>query len=568
MDMSDEPKKSFFRRRKKKATDELPKRGFWRGNLEAFTVAIVMALVIKTYVFEAFQVPTESMEPTIIGRTPGGDRIIVNKFKYQFSDPERYQVVVFRYPMARMVNYVKRLVGISGERLRIGHGDIYATREAGDTFKVARKDRELCSTIFMENPVIPEKSTDKIKGAWVREWFQVPDSKVKILGKEGVVTMDAGNAELMLTTKPGRLVPKRNDRYAHDRSSKKDLGVDEPLSDLRIDLTVTPSSGVKTVAIILKDGTQPNMPIRLDLAVSGGGATSSLTHGPTHVGSNGDVDGGKLADVTLQAGEEVDVALENCDDRIRVVIDGNEVLSYEYVQHWQNPPRGAQSQVDFGFVHGKGRISSIAIYRDVHYIQYSDDHHPGKEAVFTIPEGYYLFFGDNPPGSLDARGWRIIGIRLREDGKILLGDMEAVSDSFEWPRRDNNPYFQTEKGPPGHSTPLIDPNTHHFLDIFGNEWDLDSGSYDILQLAGFGFEDGSPEVLALHGTDLTEPTPQHIAESKVTTAKLKNFIKPGGKDVQHAFGRYSRLMHYVPREDLVGQANMVFWPINRWGIIR
>lgn len=563
--MSDEPKKNFFRRRKKKAADELPKRGFWRGHLEAFTVAIVMALVIKTYAFEAFQVPTESMEPTIIGRTPGGDRIIVNKFKFQFSDPERYQVVVFRYPLARMVNYVKRLVGISGERLRIGHGDIYATREAGDTFKIARKDRELCSAIFTENPVIPEESIEKIKGAWVREWFHVPTSRVKINGKEGVVTMDAGNAELLLATKPGRLVPERRDRYADTRGSTGDRAVKEPLSDLRIDLTVTPASGVKAVAIILQDGTQPNMPIRLDLAVSGGGATSSLTYGPHHVGSNGDGGGGKLANVTLQAGEEVDVRLENCDDRIVVTVDGDEVSSYEYVQHWKNAIEHAESQVKFGFVNGKGQISHIAIYRDVHYIPFTSS--PALDEEFKIPEGHYLFFGDNPPNSLDARGWRVVGIRLRKDGKILLGDMEAVSDSFEWPRRDNNPYFQTEKGPQGNTIRIIDPGTHHFLDIFGNEWDLESGSYDILNLTAFDVANGSPEILALHGTDLTEPKSQHIGVEGVTTPILKPYADPFHGN-RAAFRDYSRLMHYVPREDIMGQANMIFWPPRRWGVIR
>ena len=561
MDMSDEPRKSIFRFRKKKDTQNLPKRGFWRGNLEAFTVAIVMALVIKTYAFEAFQVPTESMEPTIIGRTPGGDRIIVNKFKYQFSDPERYQVVVFRYPLARMVNYVKRLVGISGERLRIGHGDIYTTREEGDTFQIARKDRELCSTIFGENPVIPEKATEKISGAWVREWFHVPTSRVKISGKKGLVTMDAGNAELLLATKPGRLVPERRDRYADTRSSTGDRDVKEPLSDLRIDLTVTPSSGVKSVTLILQDGTQPNMPMRLDLAVSGGGGESTLTHGPQTI-SGGDA-GGRLNDVTLKAGEEVDVRLENCDDRILVVVDGDEVLSYEYIQHWGDPPQGTDSQVKFGFVSGQGEISHIAIYRDIHYTVFE----PTQKEAFDVPEGHYLFFGDNPENSLDARGWRVVGIRLREGGKILLGDMEAVSDSFEWPRRDNNPYFEIENGPQGNAISIINPSTHHFLDIFGNEWDLESGSYDILDLAAFGIDEGSAGILALHGTDLDDPTPEHLAMEGVTTAMLKARADPLHPN-QRAFRAYSRLMHYVPRDNIMGQANMIFWPPSRWGVIR
>lgn len=566
--MSDETKKGFFRRRKKKDADNLPKRGFWRGNLEAFTVAIVMALVIKTYAFEAFQVPTESMEPTIIGRTPGGDRIIVNKFAYEFSDPERYQVVVFRYPLSRMVNYVKRLVGLPGERLRIAHGDIYTTHDEGDTFKIARKSKELCSAIFEENPVIPEDAIEKISGAWVREWFDVPTSHVKIDGKNGVVTMDAGNAELILATRPGRLFPERRDRYASTRAGKGDLATKEPVSDLRLELVVTPRSGVKTVVMMIQDGTQPNMPIRLDLAVSGGGATSSLTYGTHQVGSNGSVDGGDLASVVLEADEEVELRLENCDDRIIVTVDGEEVVSYEYVQSLRPAPRGTESQVKLGFVNGKAEISHIALYRDIYYTIYD----PARnEEEFRVPEGHYLFFGDNSPNSLDARGWRVVGIRLREDGKILLGDLEAVSDSFDWPRRDNNPYFDTETkpGPQGRrvATKIIDPNTHHFLDIFGNEWDLASGSYDILDLNAFGIDDGSPEILKLHGTTLTDPSPQQTGLGPVTTEILKAKADPYHQ-TQHAFRAFSRLMHYVPREGIMGQANLVFWPPSRWGVIR
>ena len=169
-----------FLSRKKKEEEVGVRRGLLRTNLEAFTVAIVMAIVIKTYAFEAFQVPTESMEPTIIGRAAGGDRIIVNRFKYEMEDLERYDVVVFRYPLSRMLNYVKRLVGLPGETLKIGHGDIYTSDDDGESFNVARKPRALAETIFEQNPVIPEKSTDRIAGGWVRNWFNVPPSRVRV----------------------------------------------------------------------------------------------------------------------------------------------------------------------------------------------------------------------------------------------------------------------------------------------------------------------------------------------------------------------------------------------------
>ena len=55
MDMSDEPRKSIFRFRKKKDTQNLPKRGFWRGNLEAFTVATVLYMMVTLIVVTAMR---------------------------------------------------------------------------------------------------------------------------------------------------------------------------------------------------------------------------------------------------------------------------------------------------------------------------------------------------------------------------------------------------------------------------------------------------------------------------------------------------------------------------------
>jgi signal peptidase I len=75
-------------------------------------------------------------------RSYNGDRILVNKYIYTFSDPERWDVVVFKYPHDAKVNYIKRLVGFPGEKLRIYQGDLFtgdqnATND--DDFKIAAK---------------------------------------------------------------------------------------------------------------------------------------------------------------------------------------------------------------------------------------------------------------------------------------------------------------------------------------------------------------------------------------------------------------------------------------------
>ncbi len=67
-----------------------------------------------------------------------GDRILVNKYAYSFADPSRWDIVVFKYPGNATRNYIKRLVGLPGEELRIQHGDIF-TRTDGDDFEIVRK---------------------------------------------------------------------------------------------------------------------------------------------------------------------------------------------------------------------------------------------------------------------------------------------------------------------------------------------------------------------------------------------------------------------------------------------
>jgi signal peptidase I len=70
-----------------------------------------------------------------------GDRILVDKFSLDFSGPERWDVVVFRYPEDAKVNYIKRLVGLPGETVSIAAGDIWVSREGREP-TIARKPPE------------------------------------------------------------------------------------------------------------------------------------------------------------------------------------------------------------------------------------------------------------------------------------------------------------------------------------------------------------------------------------------------------------------------------------------
>lgn len=85
-----------------------------------------MAKDLASAVWENYPAPDVRRQ-----RAYNGDRILVNKYIYAFSDPQRWDVVVFHFPGDAQMNYIKRLVGLPGETLRVWQGDLYV-KKAGD----------------------------------------------------------------------------------------------------------------------------------------------------------------------------------------------------------------------------------------------------------------------------------------------------------------------------------------------------------------------------------------------------------------------------------------------------
>lgn len=87
--------------------------------------ALVVALIIKTFLFQAFYIPSESMEPTLIDR----DRVIVNKLSYQLHDVNRGDLVVFdrppNEPETEIDELIKRVIALPGESVEARDGSVY-----------------------------------------------------------------------------------------------------------------------------------------------------------------------------------------------------------------------------------------------------------------------------------------------------------------------------------------------------------------------------------------------------------------------------------------------------------
>lgn len=107
---------------------EQKKKSTLRDILDFFlpiVIALVVAIVLKTFVFANVVVPTGSMLNTI----QENDRLIASKITYTFNDPERFDIAIFKYPDDESQYYVKRIIGLPGETVQIVNGVVYVTDE-------------------------------------------------------------------------------------------------------------------------------------------------------------------------------------------------------------------------------------------------------------------------------------------------------------------------------------------------------------------------------------------------------------------------------------------------------
>jgi signal peptidase I len=100
---------------------------------EAIIIAILIAFLIRTFIVQAFKIPSGSMKPTLLI----GDHILVNKFIYgvkipfirknliSISEPKRGDVIVFIYPEDRSKDFIKRVIGVGGDTIEIRNKKIF-----------------------------------------------------------------------------------------------------------------------------------------------------------------------------------------------------------------------------------------------------------------------------------------------------------------------------------------------------------------------------------------------------------------------------------------------------------
>ena len=92
-----------------------------KGWLKDIAIAVILALFIRTFIVQAFKIPSGSMIPTLLI----GDHILVCKFYYKLFKPKRGDIIVFKYPQDTHKDFIKRVIGLPGEVIMIKNKKVY-----------------------------------------------------------------------------------------------------------------------------------------------------------------------------------------------------------------------------------------------------------------------------------------------------------------------------------------------------------------------------------------------------------------------------------------------------------
>ncbi|MFT7464426.1 MAG: signal peptidase I [Pseudohongiellaceae bacterium] len=376
-------------------------------NLEAIAISIAMALVLKFFVIEAYQIPTGSMQPTILGDQEAGikDRIFADKLVTMLRPPRRWEVMIFRFPLDERRLYVKRIVGLPGETLTVQGGDIWI--DGAVAIKPDSVNESVLKTVF------PASSGGIDIG---RAFHSTGEQLVDIYADRA--EFPSGQSGTMLLRRD--VLDRYFDGYDSDWGIKASISAQNAVPDLDLALTAMLEPGTQslelrfvsesmTTAFLLPaDGSTESA--RVELTANNGEPLRTIY-----------TDGQR----TLPAGGEVEIVARSVDRRIVLWVDGEEWLRFDDPEAPEHPNRPARSKVEVT-LDGGGTVSDVVLRRDIFYLP-NTARSGSSMAQWQIPEDSYFGMGDNTQNSYDSRSWQTITYNLTDGSDVTGFDLEVTA---------------------------------------------------------------------------------------------------------------------------------------------
>jgi signal peptidase I len=384
-----------------------------------------------------------------------GDRILVDKFAYDFREPNRWDVIVFKYPEGANTNYIKRLVGLPNELVSIAGGDIWTSRD-GQPSTIARKPphvmQAMLQVVHDSNFPASFMQTEGWPSAWT-DWADTSVWKSEKNRRQFTATCSAGQSASL---RYQRFNPTSDDwkevrlgmgvRKGVTPKLIKDFQAYNAISqgghwvgDLAVECTLESKSDSGLIVLDLVDGGQQHF-CSIDLA--DGTANLVAASGVTAV-----------ATTPIRGKGSWEVMFTNVDDELRLFVDkklmptatpvawGSEIKkesTRDPILEVVQPGSTVPSDLAPAGITVKAEdepvavvVSSIKILRDIFYIGAVGFGRRGEirdEPILEFPLEADQFFvlGDNSAASKDGRLW--IDVHY-VDRRLLLG--RAIS--IVWP---------------------------------------------------------------------------------------------------------------------------------------
>jgi signal peptidase I len=420
------------------------------NTFEWLITAFILAFVFRAFVMEAFRIPTGSMADTLKGahfrlrcpqcgyqydhgfvpssygmaedtipvgpismrqqtRCPScgyytrseeipvanGDRILVLKCIYQFQEPRRFDVVVFKNPINPSENYIKRLIGLPGETIEIIDGDVYIDG------LIARKPPQIQKELWMpiyDNDFRPVRPNE-VAGFNGHRWeppFHFKDSTWRI--------HDQDPTQLVLDCPPGEPsvltygAPSANGfTAAYAYNEVYSYGRMPIVSDLMLRFYVAPTSPTGQIGVTLsKNGVD----YRAWVDLAGEMVIAKVDDGQETILERTEI-------AAPAAGIPTLFKFANVDHQLLFHFGGTE-LSVDLGRTLEAVGKGSGSPPRAEiFGSGKLALAHVALFRDVHYTG-REGNRPARaveDYPFQLSQDEFFVLGDNSPNSEDGRWW-------------------------------------------------------------------------------------------------------------------------------------------------------------------
>lgn len=464
---------------------EKKSKGFVRENFESILIAILLAFILRIFIVEAFKIPTGSMAPTLLGlhkvvkcpncswkfdcdhnisyvkcsncsysirmsdyRKSGGNRILVNKFIYDFGKPKRWDVTVFIYPYIDVAckscgflsqqtmicsqcsatslkkenfidakfnsfkgylgleqyhrvtckscgveenivceqcnstnthvarkNYIKRMIGLPGEKLQIVNGDIYING------KIQRKPESVQKKLWV--PVFDSQyqAKQEIVKVWdMEESFWKQES-------EGLhLTVPHGENNSSFVTFSRKVT---DSNVYNGRTSNAIDG------DILVKLDCITLREGGGISIVLESG--ENL-YETFIRAKNGKRKSYLKGSDMNLIENGDI--------FVEPNRKHRIEFSHVDKSLTLKFDGTVVFSHKFDVDLSTVDRHTfRSKLKIGGIDTEAIFKNISVFRDIYY---ADSGQWGTEKPVTLGEKEYFVLGDNSRNSNDSRFWKFV----------------------------------------------------------------------------------------------------------------------------------------------------------------